>query len=169
MKKRVLLLCILTILFSTGMEGCPALDPMNYVVFTVNATYKVYFAYEIDGSYAVWDISPYGTQLSIRIQKAGGEQCFETVAVGVDGNATLNCTHNVYKEQPVEVSAAVLTLPEKIYDRGLEYTHESAGSCVFTWSTIFSNCAEKFGSSCSTNCECSMLIYLEDPEGPMRK
>jgi len=40
MKKRVLLLCILTILFSAGMEGCPDLDPMNYVVFTVNATYK---------------------------------------------------------------------------------------------------------------------------------
>ena len=39
MKKRILLLCILTILFSTGMEGCP--DPENYVVLTVQGDVSV--------------------------------------------------------------------------------------------------------------------------------
>ena len=162
MKKRILLLCILTIFFSTGMEGCPELDPINYVEFTVTANIQVFFV-DTDDWIDPLQYSANGTQLRIRIQKAGGEHCTETVTHGIY-NATLTCTHKVYKEQPVVVSWALAALPEWIYEEGWEIDPlrpDNSSSQEYDWNTIYSWCGSKFGSSCAAKLDRTMHIVLK--------
>ena len=156
MKKRILLLCILTILFSTGMEGCPDLDPMNYVVFTVNAIVDLEAMNE-DCSTSVYR-SADNVEILIEIVKAGGERCSEIVTTDITGEARLQCTHNVYKEQPVTISASVV---------GPAGLVKPCGGCqgyTYEWEFIYRRCGEKFGTSCAVDhiTFCSAHIYEQE-------
>lgn len=162
MKKRILLLCILTMLFSTGMEGCPDLDPIEYVDFTLTTTVKVQFIESFTDAKPL-PLNPNGTGIKIEIAKAGGERCVENLTVGIDGTATLICTHVVWKEQPVIARTDYVFLPDQIIDLNYQYGSYSPDAQEYSWETIFSLCGNKFGSSCASTTELQLLIWLIPP------
>ena len=151
MKKRILLLFILTILFSTGMEGCPELDPMNYVEFTLTTNVNLHYT---DTNWDPLDVPTTDTVIKIETIKAGGERCVEDLITGASGTVTLICKHNVYKEQLVESVATFVALPASLAELGYKVINYEPGGggtwVVFGWDEIFSICGNKFGSSCAS-------------------
>jgi hypothetical protein len=139
MKKRLLFLSILVTFFSMGMEGCPDIDPLNYVVYTHTAHVEVQFV-DPDGNPSMGSVS--NVPLQVTIVKDGGERCTETLVTDTTHKAALICTFNVYKEQPVDASVDIL---DQNYSAGSAW-------CGTSWDTIFQNCGKKFGSSCSGSC-----------------
>ena len=162
MKKRFILLCIMAGLFSTGMEGCPDLDPIEYVEFTLTTTVKVQFVDAYPEGKAI-PLNPNGTVIKIGIVKAGGERCEKTLTVGIDGTATLVCTHHVYKEQPVTAATVFVQIPIHIIDMNYSLSYVNVDSIKITWEEIFSLCGNKYGSSCGSSTELPMTIVLHPP------
>ena len=161
MKKRILLLFILTILFSTGMEGCPELDPMNYVEFTLTSIIKLQFKDYETGE--VLPLQTNGALLDIYNKKDGARYCWEHIEIGMDGTSTLICTHNVYKEQPVECHVHLFDLPNSVASGYIVDTRGFPNTvvCKLSWEEIFDLCGEKFNSSCSMTVNHTLVVYLK--------
>jgi len=162
MKKRILLLCLLTILFSTGMAGCPALDPMNYVEFTLTTNVNLHYT---DTNWDPLDVPTTDTVIKIETNKAGGERCVENLIIGASGTVTLICKHNVYKEQPVESVATFVALPASLAELGYAVAEPPGWTgAIYAWDMIFTNCGNKYGSSCASTSDLTMQVELIKPE-----
>ena len=143
--------------FSLILTGCEEdlpeeiedfLDPTpNYITVTVSARARA--IYQSTDSNGIVATSPNnGVQVQIKIQKAGGEHAVWDKVTDSNGyTGTVTASFDVYKEQPVEVSA-----------RPQGFAANRYGYKVFTWNDIWHLAGEKFGQSITVSAHDLVVI-----------
>jgi hypothetical protein len=143
MKVKILLLVLFLI-----FEGCEIFEEFNYV--KVNVTGTVHVA-KYDTEKSEWGETIDGEAVEMILIKAGGERIEGTGRTGGgDGQATIHGTFNLYKEQPIEFKAKLVSNPMVI------------GSDKIDWDYVNQN--RKYGGKNQPDiCVVNLYIPLKVP------
>jgi hypothetical protein len=116
MKFRVLILLVFVFL-----SGCEVLEEFNYVVVSVTGTVVV-ANYDFDNSN--WGDAIDGEVVEMSLIKAGGERVDGTGTTGGGvGQTTIHGTFNLYKEQPIDFKAKLVSNPMVIGSDRVEWEY----------------------------------------------
>ncbi len=116
MKLRILILLVFTFL-----GGCDELEEFNYVIVTVTGTVHV-ASYDFDNS--KWLEAIEGEVVEMSLIKAGGERVEGTGTTGGGvGQTTIHGTFNLYKEQPIDFKAKLVSNPAIIGSDRVEWKY----------------------------------------------
>lgn len=141
-KTRFLIMFIMILILLLGLVGCDDLG-LNYITVVVQSQVCA----------EVGDFQWEGAQVSIEINKAGGERVtFDKITDANGCTDIVEATFNVYKEQFVEIIARPITgqIPQDYWDTlGEEYDPLNCqvfgNSSRLLWSTISKD--NKFGDT----------------------
>lgn len=138
MKTKFLMLFVF-VLFA----GCEVLEEFNYVVVSVTGTVGV-ANYDFDNS--KWGAALDGEVVEMSLIKAGGERVEGTGTTGGGvGQTTIHGTFNLYKDQPIEFKAKLVSNPMGI------------GSDKVTWEYV--NEKRRYGGENQPDI-CSVDLYI---------
>jgi len=153
MRKQLIIIGIIVLFVLVGLSGCVIEDEKaDYIKVTVTLT----------GGF--WKstnniMRPHepvsGVELKLMMVKDGGER-MEFYRTTDEGGETSACTHtfNVYKEQPVELTASLFSeVPAELKN----YTIGGAAYAVIPWAQI--DGAADLGGSYSTSYSLSLFAY----------
>ncbi len=114
MRKSIPLLIIIFFLY-----GCEVLEEFNYVVVNVTGTVQVAL---FDFENSKWQEKLNGEAVEMALIKAGGER-FEDIGTtgGGEGTSSIHTTFNLYKEQPIDFKAKLVSNPMVIGSDRIEW------------------------------------------------
>jgi hypothetical protein len=118
MKKSILLIAIILLSHSCGTE---IVDSFDYVIVTVTGTVVVA---EYDFDNAKWGDAIEGEAVEMALIKAGGERVEATGTTGGGvGQTTIHGSFNLYKEQPIDFKAKLVSNPMVIGSDRVEWDY----------------------------------------------
>ena len=101
--------------------GCEELEEFNYVVVTVTGTVQVA---SYDFEHLKWGDAIDGEVVEMSLIKAGGERVEGTGTTGGGaGHSTIHGTFNLYKEQPIDFKAKLVSNPMVIGSDRVEWEY----------------------------------------------
>ena len=140
MKKCILILAILSHSFGCGTE---VMENFDYVIVTVTGTVAV-TEYDFDNS--KWGEALEGEAVEMSLIKAGGERIEDIGTTGGGGGqTTIHGSFNLYKEQPIDFNAKLVSNPMVI------------GSDRVTWEYVNKN--RRYGGKNQPDI-CSVDLYI---------
>lgn len=139
---------ILLLLPLLSCSACEELEEFDYVVVTVTGTVQVAF-YDFEN--AAWGDAIPGEAVEMVLIKAGGERVEETGTTGGgEGMTSIHASFNLYKEQPIDFKAKLLSNTMII------------GSDRVTWEYVNSN--RRYGGKNQPDiCTARLFIPLKVP------